>query len=67
MWTLCYTGAENDDGETKDGFERWETHEDVIARANTLVRECDVCEDSIPIFPPEAYELVIPYNELEQE
>jgi len=65
MWTLCYSGAENDAGETMDGWERWETRDDVINRANTLVRECNVCEDDILIFPPEADELTIPYDELE--
>ena len=44
MWTLCYSGAENDDGETMDGWERWETRDDVINRANTLV---NVCEDIV--------------------
>ena len=65
MWTICWTGAVSDDGETNDGWERWETRDDVITRANTLVRELDVCEDDILIFPPEAGELAIPYDELE--
>ena len=65
MWTICWTGAINDDGETNDGWERWETRDDVITRANTLVRELDVCEDDILIFPPEPGELAIPYDELE--
>jgi hypothetical protein len=65
MWTICWSGAVNDNGETKDGFERWETKEDVINHANTLVRECGVCEDDILIFPPEADELTISYDELE--
>ena len=65
MWTICWTGAENDDGETTDGWERWEERGDVINRANTLVRECGVCEDSILIFSPEADSLTIPYDELE--
>ena len=42
MWTLCYSGAKNDEGETMDGWERWGDREDVINRANTLVLECDV-------------------------
>ena len=65
MWTICWVNAENDDGETTDGWERWEERDDVINRANTLVRECGVCEDSILIFPPEADDLTIPYDELE--
>jgi hypothetical protein len=65
MWTICYNCAKNDDGETKDGWERWETREDVITRVNTLVLECDVCEDDILIFPPEANDLTIPYDEIE--
>ena len=66
MWTLCYSGAKNDEGETMDGWERWDDREDVINRVNTLVCECDVCGDDILIFPPEADELTIPYNELEK-
>jgi hypothetical protein len=65
MWTICWTGAVNDDGETKDGWERWDDLDDVINHANTLVRELDVCEDSILIFPPAADELTIPYGEIE--
>ena len=66
MWTLCYSGAKNDEGETKEGWERWDNREDVINRANTLVLENDVCEDDILIFPPEADSLIIPYDEVEE-
>ena len=65
MWTICWSGAVTDDGETIDGWERWNDRDDIINRANILVRECDVCEDDIIIFPPEADELTIPYGELE--
>jgi len=65
MWTICWTGAVNGGGKTNDGFERWETKEDVIAHANTLARECGVSEEDILIFPPEADALAIPYDELE--
>ena len=65
MWTICWTGAVNDEGEVRDGCERWETRGDVIARADTLVRECGVCEENLFIFPPEADGLKIPYGEFE--
>jgi len=62
MWTLCWTGAE-----IENGWERWETREDIITRTNTLVLECDVCEDDILIFPPQANKLIIPYGEIEDK
>ena len=45
MWTICWTGAVNDDGETNDGWDRWDDYEDVLNHANTLVRELDVGDD----------------------
>ncbi len=48
MWTICWTG-----GEEKDGWDRFETREDVINFANTLVREGNVYEADILIFSPE--------------
>ena len=65
MWTICWTGAVTDDGEIIDGWERWEEYEDIVNRANILVREGDVCSDDILIFPPEADDLTIPYDEIE--
>ena len=62
MWTLCWSSTEKG-----DGWDRFETHEDVINFANALVREGDVCEDDILIYPPEADDLTIPYDELEKE
>ena len=60
MWTICWTSDKNG-----DGWDRFETREDVINLANTLVREGDVSEDDILIFPPEADDLAIPYDEIE--
>ena len=60
MWTVCWK-----DDEQRDKWDRFETREDVINLANTLVREVDVCEDDILIFPPEADDLAIPYDEIE--
>lgn len=60
MWTICWTNAEHG-----DGWDRFEHREDIINLANTLVREGNVSEEDILIFPPEAEVLTIPYNELE--
>ena len=60
MWTICWTSAENG-----DDWDRFGSREDVVNLANTLYREGDVCEDDMLIFPPEADELAIPYNEIE--
>jgi len=62
MWTICWSSEEHG-----DGWDRFETREDIINLANTLVCEGDVCADDIFIFPPEADELTIPYDELENE
>ena len=59
MWTICWTSAED------SGWDRFDGRGDVINLSNTLVREGDVCEDDILIFPPEADGLTIPYSELE--
>jgi len=61
----CWSGAMNDEGETMDGWERWDDRDDIINRANNLVRECGVCEDDILIFPPAADDLTITYGEIE--
>ncbi len=60
MWTICWTG-----GEEKDGWDRFETREDVINFANTLVREGNVYEADILIFSPEADSYTVPYDSLE--
>lgn len=60
MWTICWTSEEKG-----DGWDRFETREDIINLANTLVREGDACKEDILIFPPEADELTIPYDEIE--
>ena len=62
MWTICWSSKENG-----DGWDRFESREDIINLANTLVLEGDVCEDDILIFPPEADDLTIPYDEIENE
>jgi len=59
MWTICWSSTEKG-----DGWDRFETREEIINLANTLVREGDVCESDILIFPPEADALTIPYDEL---
>ena len=60
MWTICWSSKEHG-----DGWDRFEAREDVINLANTLHLEGDVCADDILIFPPEADELTIPYDEIE--
>jgi hypothetical protein len=65
MWTICWNNAGNEEGEINGGWEKWATRDDVIARANTLVRECDVCESDILIFPPKSDKFTIPYDSLE--
>lgn len=60
MWTICWIGREE-----KDGWDRFETREDVIDFANTLVREGDICEEDILIFSPEADSYTVPYDSLE--
>jgi hypothetical protein len=62
MWTVCWK-----DDEQRDRWDRFEIREDVVNLVNTLVREVDVSEDDILIFPPEADELTIPYDEIENE
>ncbi len=61
MWTICWTG-----GEEKDGWDRFETREDVINFANILMREGGVCETDILIFSPEADSYTVPYDYLER-
>lgn len=60
MWTICWKSAE-----TGDGWDQFETRDDIINLANTLVLEGDVREEDILIFPPAAAELTIPYDEIE--
>jgi hypothetical protein len=62
MWTICWK-----DDEQRDRWDRFESRKDVIDLINTLIREVDVCEDDILIFPPEADDLTIPYDEIENE
>lgn len=61
MWTICWT-----DSDGHDQCDRFEEREDIINLANTLVREGDISEDAILIFPPAADALTIPYSELEK-
>lgn len=59
MWTICWT---SDQG---DGWDRFDTREDVINLANTLVREGNAAPCDILIFPPEADEFSISYDVIE--
>ena len=60
MWTICWISKEHG-----NGCDRFKEKEDIINLANTLVREGDVNEKDVFIFPPEAEKLVLPYNELD--
>ena len=59
MWTICW------DGSGGHGWDRFESRDDVINLANTLVREGGIDEDNILIFPPKADTLRVPYDSLE--
>ncbi len=61
MWTICWASHD-----FSGGWERFESREDVINFANTLVREADICEEDILIFSPEADSFTIPYDEIEE-
>lgn len=61
MWTICWTSSEHG-----DGWDRFETREDIINFANTLVREGDICEEDILIFSPEADSYTVAYDDLEK-
>ena len=61
MWTICWTSYEHG-----DGWDRFESREDVINFANTLVREGDICEEDILIFSPEADSFTVAYDDLEE-
>jgi hypothetical protein len=65
MWTLCWRNGVTENGDIIGGWEQWADKDDIINRSNTLVRECDVAESDIKIFPPEAGKLAIPYDEIE--
>jgi hypothetical protein len=67
MWTIAWRNAENEDGETSGGWDSFNLREDIVNLANTLVRECNVSEDDIIIFPPKSGKHKIPYDEIETE
>lgn len=62
MWTICWKSAE-----AGGGWDQFESRDDIINLANTLVREGNVREDDILIFPPAAAGLTIPYDEIEND
>ena len=64
-WTICWKNAVNDDGETNSGWDEFDTRDDIINLADTLVRECNVDESDIRIFPPEAGKKAVPYDEID--
>lgn len=61
MWTICWASRD-----FSGGWDRFETREDIINFANTLVREGDICEEDILIFSPEADSYTVAYNDLEK-
>ena len=60
MWLICWKSTEHG-----DGWDRFETREDIINLANTLVLEGEVDPCDILILPPEAEGLAIAYDVLE--
>ena len=59
MWTICWPSVPSDTGEIPEGWERWQTREEVKAHADILVNKLNICIDDILIFPPEADDLTI--------
>lgn len=59
-WTVCWKSEDHG-----NGWDRFPERDDVINFTNTLVREGDVKESDILIFPPTADSLIIPYGNIE--
>lgn len=58
MWMICWSGFHG------DGWDRFDSREETIRLANTLVREENIEPCDILIFPPEAEGLATGFDVL---